>query len=565
LDAGLSEIARFLSLRAPFQSLALEDLSEMVVHTELEFYAAGAVILSEEWGPVTFLRVIHSGAVDIVHDGKLLDLLGQGDTFGHDAMLSGLPPGFEARAAEDTLCYRIPAAAARPILDRARSHELAVGAHEPANQPVANLIRSPTVRCSAQATIADVAERMTAAGVDAAIVELGDGHFGILTDRDLRTRVVVGGVPASDAVSTVMTAPAFTVAPDRLGGEVMFELLERGIQHAPVVTDSGVLVGVVDETDLLASRPRSWFGLRRSIARAQSVAALAQAAARVSEIVVELHGANVRALDLARVRSALIDALTVRALELASVATALPPDGLVWVAVGTHARRELTPGSTAVGALICSDPPPPGWIEAAAAALEACGLPADVTIRTAAEWQESEPTDVLATAVLTDRRALFGTPREALPLLQAHRSDQTLSNLARLALVDSTPTGFDAAGALSLDGAHAEQLDIRAAAVAPIAAIGRWLGAAAGLSTGSTPERLRAAAAGGLIDPADAETLADAFAVAFELRVARQIEQLNAGEAPDDLLDLTSLSQFTRDQLRDVFRAVVGVQRRLRR
>ena len=59
---------------------------------------AGAAILTEDGGPVTFLRVIHSGAVDIIHDGRLLDLLGTGDTFGHAAMLSGLPPGFEARA-----------------------------------------------------------------------------------------------------------------------------------------------------------------------------------------------------------------------------------------------------------------------------------------------------------------------------------------------------------------------------------------------------------------------------------------------------------------------------------
>ena len=57
------------------------------------------------------------------------------------AMLSGLPPGFEARAAEDTLCYRIPVAVARPLLERARSRELAVGIQEPTHQPVAKLIR----------------------------------------------------------------------------------------------------------------------------------------------------------------------------------------------------------------------------------------------------------------------------------------------------------------------------------------------------------------------------------------------------------------------------------------
>jgi CBS domain-containing protein len=70
LDAGLSEIARFLARRPPFDGLAPEELGEVVSETQIEFYPAGAVILSEDGGPVTFLRVVHSGAVDIVHNNK---------------------------------------------------------------------------------------------------------------------------------------------------------------------------------------------------------------------------------------------------------------------------------------------------------------------------------------------------------------------------------------------------------------------------------------------------------------------------------------------------------------
>jgi CBS domain-containing protein len=164
LDAGLSEIARLLTQRAPFDALAPEELGEVVAQTELEFYVTGAVILSEDGGPVTFLRVIHSGAVDIVHDEKLLDLLGPGDTSGHAAMLSGLPPGFEARATEDNLCYRIPAAVARPLLARASDRELGVGVDQPGHQAVAELIRSETVTCEPMASIREVARRMTYAG-----------------------------------------------------------------------------------------------------------------------------------------------------------------------------------------------------------------------------------------------------------------------------------------------------------------------------------------------------------------------------------------------------------------
>ncbi len=97
LDAGLSEIVRFLAQRPPFDALAVEELAEVAAQAAIEFHLRGTVILSEDGGPVTFLRVIRSGGVDIAHEGRLLDLLGPGDTFGHAAMLSGLPPGFEAR------------------------------------------------------------------------------------------------------------------------------------------------------------------------------------------------------------------------------------------------------------------------------------------------------------------------------------------------------------------------------------------------------------------------------------------------------------------------------------
>ena len=120
---------------------------------------AGTPILTEDGGPVTFLRVIHSGAVDIIHNGRLLDMLGIGDAFGHAAMLSGLPPGFEARAAEDTLCYRIPVSVSRPLLDRVRQRSVEVAGGPPNHRPVTRLLRSPTVRCEPMESIREIARR----------------------------------------------------------------------------------------------------------------------------------------------------------------------------------------------------------------------------------------------------------------------------------------------------------------------------------------------------------------------------------------------------------------------
>jgi CBS domain-containing protein len=531
----------------------------------IEFYLSGAVILSEDEGPVTFLRVIHSGGVDISHDGHLLDLLGPGDTFGHSAMLSGLPPGFEARAAEDTLCYRIPVAVARPLLDSARRRELEVGASD-GGEPVARLIRSATVTCKPSESIGIVAERMTAVGANSAIVELDDGEIGIVTDRDLRTRVLAAGRTRGARIDAVMTAPAWVVSPERLSAEVLYEMLERGIRHAPVVSERGRLVGVLEAADLFAAQPRSWFGARRAIGRAKNLDQLGTVAERLPGLMLDLHRSNIAPIELARVLSALVDSLTYRAIELTLPDEQVSDQGIVWVAVGSQARRELTLASNRRGALVFAQdrPPPDAWLESLGPALARFGVDEPVVAHDAAGWTRAAAGDELALSVLADRRALWGTPTEPLPITDGPERGKLLDALAALAFTNSTPTGFDADNVLRLGGRRSERLDLRLGAIIPIAAIARWAAAVAGSDEVSTPERLRAAAADGVLAEAQASTLSEAFELALELRIVHQLEQLASEERPDDLLDPASLSPLTRSYLRDVFRALGTVTRELR-
>jgi CBS domain-containing protein len=111
--AAVPDVLEFLRRYPPFidlDSAALEELGDVV---EIEFYRAGEVFFSKGEQPVEFLRVIRSGAVEVVNDGQVLDLMDAGEMFGHASMLSGLPTGFEARAAEDTLTYRFWASPGR--------------------------------------------------------------------------------------------------------------------------------------------------------------------------------------------------------------------------------------------------------------------------------------------------------------------------------------------------------------------------------------------------------------------------------------------------------------------
>jgi CBS domain-containing protein len=139
-----------------------------------------------------------------------------------------------------------------------------------------------------------------------------------------------------------------------------------------------------------------------------------------------------------------------------------------------------------------------------------------------------------------------------------------LAALARRALAAVPPTGFDADFVLEAGGGRSDRLDIRRDAVAPIVELARWGSAAAGVVEGSTPERLLAAASSGVLSDGEARTLADAFDLALELRIGHHMSRIGAGQPPDDEIELAEISPLMRDTLRDVFRAVTSVQRRLR-
>ena len=283
VNAAVEEIASFLRAHPPFDTLRTGDLDRVAESTEVEFFPAGATIFSQGTSPVEHLRVVRAGAVAIVLAGRVLDLLGPGELFGHASMLTGLPPGFAARAEEDTLCYRIPELVASAVLARPESvrfvarsllemHAKAPPAlagreptPDPANRPVRTLIRAAPVLCAPETPIREVAARMTAAGATAAVIDLGES-FGILTDRDLRSRVVADGLPYDAPVSSAMSAPAYTVDPEALGGDVLLEMLDRGIRHFPVVTVGREVIGVVEAVDLHAAETLSSFNLRGAIA-----------------------------------------------------------------------------------------------------------------------------------------------------------------------------------------------------------------------------------------------------------------------------------------------------------
>ena len=602
------EVVSFLAEHPPFDALAAEDLQRVAGAVEIESHRAGTTIFSQGARAVEHLRVVRSGGVEIVAGGRVLDLLGEGELFGHASMLSGYPTGFEARAAEATQCYRIGALVAESLLSGpeglryvARSllgQAVAAGDRQPepfqdpSNQPVGTLIRSPPIVCGPDTPIREAARLMTAGHSTSLVVELAGGALGIVTDHDLRTRVLAEGLPADAPVSAAMTTPAYTCSPERPGGEVLLDMLDRSFHHFPVVTAAGEVLGVVEDMDLLAVHARSWFFLRRRISGADSVDELVRAAAELRPTVIALHDARVAAVTTMAVYAVVIDALTRRLLELALASGPEPPAKFAWLALGSQARREALPSSDVDSAIVWFGELDDDAVRPALQAisgtvvegLERCGLQPDahgatasdaLFIRPLASWQRAvrswiaDPTQekaLILVSVLVDSRPVWGL-HTGTPVADAFRlapsNPALLRMLARFALSHRPPTGFLRGLVVEHSGEHRGRLDLKHGGVTPIVDLARWAGMVAGLTSASTSERLQAAERAGVLSTAQAHNLLDAFDLITGLRLQHQVSQLRAGTPPDDYVDPAQLSSLTRSHLRQAFRAVTAVQKRV--
>ena len=104
-----------------------------------------------------------------------------------------------------------------------------------------------------QATVHEAACAMTRANFGSILViDNGNTLLGILTERDLMTRVLAKALdPAKTPVADVMTRAPHCVPPETKVTDAVLLMIERGFRNLPVVTDNHRILGVFSVRDSL--------------------------------------------------------------------------------------------------------------------------------------------------------------------------------------------------------------------------------------------------------------------------------------------------------------------------
>ena len=110
----------------------------------------------------------------------------------------------------------------------------------------------PVITASTQMTVDQAARVMRSKNVGAVVVANARRPVGMLTDRDIAIEVVAKGMdPATARVGDVMHKTPITIREDLGILDAAKAFAKTGVRRLPVVTKSGVLVGLIAVDDLI--------------------------------------------------------------------------------------------------------------------------------------------------------------------------------------------------------------------------------------------------------------------------------------------------------------------------
>jgi CBS domain-containing protein len=446
--------------------------------------------------------------------------------------------------------------------------------------PVKYLVKRPPVFIEPDATVGQAARTMREALIGSVLVS--DDPPGILTDQDLRGRVLAAGLGPETLVRQVMTRPLKTLDSDAPVLAALQLMLEENIHHLALV-DEGKIVGLISSSDLLQHQAMSPLYLRRTLETLEAPARLAHYSREVAGLVEILFRSGLGAVQIGRIVSSLNDALVKRLVDLAQRDIGPAPTAFAWIVFGSEGRLEQALLTDQDNALIYGEESETARIYFGALAERvvngliqigfppcAGGFMATHWCKSLEEWRSlfvrwvrtPEPQALLEAAIFFDFRPVAGAlslvPLDKI-LADARTEKAFIARLADASLAHP-PLGFFNR-IRSDDG----KVDVKKGGLAPIVGLARAAALAGGSLERSTLERLATAGKSGIFfSQDDASELAEIFQFLLHLRLRQQLASLQTNRPLDHNSHLNALSTLERRHLKEAFVMIRRIQDRIR-
>lgn len=660
-DFPFQRVLEFVRDVVPFDTLSENELARTVSQMNIAFFPKGDTIIQQGGPPAENLYIIQAGSARVSFspetndapadsgDGEksaeiLVDVRAEGDTFGAVSLLQSREALFSVSAREDLICYLLPGDPFKklvenhPVFERHFSSSLArnleavrKGAAEECvlpqmgglgsgylmassiRSPVADLMSREVLTCMPATTIKAAARLMTQRRVGSVVVvESSGAPIGILTDTDLRVRVVALGRSLDQPVQEAMSRPVHTISPDDYGFEALMSMSRHGTGHL-VVTQDDRVVGILTNHDLQTMSGLSPVELINDIDNVDSLGELVKLHSKIDRVLEMLLRQGGEARMMLELVTEFNDRLTIKLLELVenemeNQGLGRPPVPYTWMALGSEGRKEQTLRTDQDNAIIFTNVPSDsleriqkwflGFAGRVVDGLERCGFPRcqggvmasnpdwclseKAWRRVFRSWiTDPEPRSLRLASIFFDYREIYA---EADHLEKLHESLHEamednrlfLRYLAKNSLYNRPPLGFLRQFVVNKDGEHKNKLNLKLSGLTPIVDAARVMALDQGVeATGfrarlheesphglvtNTLDRLEEVALRGLIKQDMAADLREAFSFITVLRITLHLEARARGEVPDNFVDPARLNSLQRKMLKESFGVISKLQ-----
>ncbi len=428
-------------------------------------------------------------------------------------------------------------------------------------------------------SITEAAKIMTNHKISSLIItDKNKRPVGIVTDRDLREKVVASGKDVSEPVKNIMSSPLIWIEPRAFCFEAILKMLHHNVHHIAIMKNN-VLKGIITNHDLMVIQGSSPLSLVKEIEKEETIEGLFNQQKNINQIISIFLKEGVRASNITSIITEINDRLVIKLLDLTEKKMGEPPLKYCWIVFGSEGRKEQTFKTDQDNALIYEDPKTDDESKIAESYFEKfsltmkdnllkCGFPPCPGNYMASNPKWRQPLKVwknyfsnwiltptsdalLASCIIFDFRPVYGDFSLAEKIKEHLRqklrgNDMFLKLMAQLTIQMRPPISFFKKFILEKSGQHKNKLNIKNSCIAPLINIVRLFSLENRIADTSTIERLENLKTNHSTVKEFGEELKHAFEFLSLLRIRHQFNQIKQGEEPDNFIDPLELNNFER-------------------
>ena len=444
--------------------------------------------------------------------------------------------------------------------------------------------------------IIEAVERMTAEHKNNFIVVDNAGYAeGIVTDQDLRQRVLAGGNSIHSKVREIMSSPVVTAPVNIMFFEAFRLMRDHSIRQLLITDESGIPVGLLTEKTLIEVQSTNTAAFSEELLKADTVDEMRDCYRRLVFSVRTLVQSGAKASYIVNLVSKTSEIITEKLIKSSFKKFGPPPCDFAFIVMGSEGRGEQTLFTDQDNGIIFSENNPERIEKYREYFLRLGKQVSDSLnyigysyckggvmasnrkwVKTGNEWRNQihnwfageDPDRLLDLNILFDFKCVYGSYELAAGMRQSiwNAVESYPGFLRELAAAVSVfKPGLTVFGRIQTKYTDAddEVFDIKKA-LGPLIIYARTMALRERIEFTSTTARLRELKERGILNDKQCRNFENAFDFLTQLRFRDQVQTIEDGESMDNLIYIEDLSEVEIISLRRIFKQISSAQNNLR-